>query len=119
LGFIGGFEFAPYRQIAPAPSDALEAKIFICALVERQAGRLEKLLAEHKAIDAAEALERYDRAALDGSPEYERFRFAGTVASEDGVAVNPKSAIQNRVGERTPHAPLVFAAASWESGWLA
>src|SRR5208282_372754 len=40
----------------------------------RHVGRLEELLAEHEEIEAAEAAERYDRAALDCSPAFERHR---------------------------------------------
>jgi len=72
LGYQGGFEFVPYREIAPAPSDETEALVLICSVIERHVGRLEKLLAEHEEIEAAEAAERYDRAALDCSPAFER-----------------------------------------------
>ncbi len=64
----------PYREIAPAPSDKTAALILICSVTERHVGRLEELLAEHKEIEAAEAAERYDRAALDCSPAFERHR---------------------------------------------
>ncbi len=74
LGYVGGFEFVPYRQIAPAPSDETEALILICSVIERHVGRLEELLAEHEEIEADEAAERYDRAALDCSPAFERHR---------------------------------------------
>ena len=74
LGYVGGFEFVPYRQIAPPPSDKNAALILICSVIERQVGRLEELLAEHEQIEAAEAAERYDRAALDCSPAFERHR---------------------------------------------
>ena len=74
MGYIGGFEFAPYREIAPPPSDKNAALILICSVIERHVGRLEELLAEHEQIEAAEAAERYDRAALDCSPAFERHR---------------------------------------------
>ena len=74
LGYVGGFEFVPYRQIAPPPSDKNAALILICSVIERHVGRLEELLAEHEQIEAAEAAERYDRAALDCSPAFERHR---------------------------------------------
>ena len=74
LGYVGGFEFVPYRQIAPPPSDKNAALILICSVIERHVGRLEELLAEHEQIEAAEADERYDRAALDCSPAFERHR---------------------------------------------
>ncbi|MGZ3380699.1 MAG: hypothetical protein ACXVBB_10595, partial [Isosphaeraceae bacterium] len=74
LGYIGGFQFVPYRQIAPPPSDKTAALILICSVIERHVGRLEELLAEHEQIEAAEATERYDRAALDCSPVFERHR---------------------------------------------
>ena len=64
----------PYRQIAPPPSDKTAALILICSVIERHVGRLEELLAEHEQIEAAEADQRYDRAALDCSPAFERHR---------------------------------------------
>jgi len=74
LGYIGGFEFVPYREIAPAPSNENAAMILICSVIERHVGRLEELLAAHEEIEADEADERYDRAALDCSPAFERHR---------------------------------------------
>ena len=74
LGYIGGFQFVTYRQIAPPPSDKNAALILICSVIERHVGRLAELLAEHEEIEAAEAAERYDRAALDCSPAFERHR---------------------------------------------
>ena len=74
LGYIGGFQFVPYREIAPPPSDKTAALILICSVIERHVGRLEELLAEHEQIEADEADERYDRAALDCSPAFERHR---------------------------------------------
>src|SRR5208337_5431401 len=71
---VGGFEFVTYREIAPPPSDKNAALILICSVIERHVGRLEELLAEHEQIEAAEAAERYDRAALDCSPAFERHR---------------------------------------------
>ena len=74
MGYIGGFQFVTYREIAPPPSDKNAALILICSVIERHVGRLEELLAEHEQIEAAEAAERYDRAALDCSPAFERHR---------------------------------------------
>ena len=74
LGYIGGFQFVPYREIVPPPSDKTAALILICSVIERHVGRLEELLAEHEQIEAAEAAERYDRAALDCSSAFERHR---------------------------------------------
>ncbi len=74
LGYKGGFQFVPYREIAPPPSDETEAMILICSVIERQFGRLEELLAQHEEIEADEADERYDRVALDCSPAFERHR---------------------------------------------
>ena len=74
MGYIGGFEFVSYRQIAPPPSDKNAALILICSVIERHVGRLEELLAEHEEIEADEADEQYDRAALDCSPAFERHR---------------------------------------------
>jgi len=72
--YKGGFMSAPYREIAPPPSDESAALTLIRSIIERHVGRLEELLAEHEAIEAEEAAERYDRAALDCSPEFERHR---------------------------------------------
>ncbi|MGA2705320.1 MAG: hypothetical protein ABSH35_30075 [Isosphaeraceae bacterium] len=74
LGYIGGFQFVPYREIAPVPSDKTAALILIRSVIERHVGRLEELLAEHEEIEADEAAERYDRAALDCSRAFERQR---------------------------------------------
>ena len=74
LGYIGGFQFVPYREIAPPPSDETAALTLIRSVIERHVGRLNELLAEHEEIEADEADERYDRAALDCSPEFERHR---------------------------------------------
>ena len=64
----------PCREIAPPPSDETAALILICSVIERHVGRLEELLAEHEEIEADEAAKRYDRAALDCSPAFERHR---------------------------------------------
>ena len=74
LGYKGGFQFVPYREIAPPPSDETAALTLIRSVIERHVGRLEELLAEHEQIEADEAAERYDRAALDCSTEFERHR---------------------------------------------
>src|SRR5208283_1911698 len=74
LGYKGGFQFVPYREIAPPPSDETAALSLIRSVIERHVGRLQELLAQHEQIEAAEAAERYDRAALDWSPEFERYR---------------------------------------------
>ena len=74
VGFRGGFEFASYREVASAPSNEDDAWLLICTVAERQIDRLEKLLEFHKAIEAEEASERDDLAALDTSPAFERHR---------------------------------------------
>ena len=74
LGYKGGFQFVPYREIAPPPSDETAALTLIRSVIKRHVGRLNDLLAEHEAIEADEAAERYDRAALDCSPAFERHR---------------------------------------------
>jgi hypothetical protein len=74
LGYKGGFQFVPYREIAPPPSDETAALTLIRSVIERHVGRLNDLLAEHEEIEADEADERYDRAALDCSTEFERHR---------------------------------------------
>ncbi|MGZ3431226.1 MAG: hypothetical protein ACXWN0_05675 [Isosphaeraceae bacterium] len=74
VGYKGGFMIVPYREIAPAPSDETAALTLIGSVIERHVGRLNELLAEHEEIEADEADERYDRAALDCSPAFERHR---------------------------------------------
>ena len=74
LGFIGGFDYVPYRAIAPPPRDATAAMALIRSVIDENVGRLQELLAAHEAIATAEAAERHDRAALDCSPEFERHR---------------------------------------------
>jgi hypothetical protein len=74
LGYRGGFQFVPYREIAPPPSDETAALTLIRSVIEQHVGRLNELLAEHEEIEADEADERYDRAALDCSPGFERHR---------------------------------------------
>jgi hypothetical protein len=74
VGYKGGFMIVPYREIAPAPSDETAALSLIRSVIERHVGRLEELLAEHEEIEAEEAAERYDRAALDCSRAFERHR---------------------------------------------
>ncbi len=48
LGYKGGFQFVPYREIAPPPSDETAALSLIRSVIERHVGRLEELLAEHE-----------------------------------------------------------------------
>jgi len=74
VGYKGGLMNVPYREIAPPPNDETEALSLIRSVIERHVGRLHKLLAEHEEIEAEEAAERYDRAALDCSPAFERHR---------------------------------------------
>jgi hypothetical protein len=74
LGNKGGFQYVPYREIASPPSDKTAALTLIRSVIERHVGRLEELLAEHEEIEADEADERYDRAALDCSTEFARHR---------------------------------------------
>ena len=63
-----------YRIITAPPRDRNEAMVLICTTIEKNVGRLEKLLKEYEAIEAEEADERYDRAALDCSRAFERHR---------------------------------------------
>src|SRR5208337_3936086 len=74
VGCKGGFMIVPYREIAPPPSDETAALTLIRSVIEQHVGRLEELLAVHEEIEADEAAERYDRAALDCSPAFERHR---------------------------------------------
>ena len=74
LGYRGGFQFVPYREIAPPPSDKTAALTLIYSVIERHVGWLEELLAEHEEIEADEVAERHDRAVLDCSTEFERHR---------------------------------------------
>jgi len=64
----------PYREIAPRPRDKTAALALIRSVIEQHVGRLKELLAEHEEIEEDEAAERYDRAALDCSPAFERHR---------------------------------------------
>src|SRR5208337_2160564 len=57
-GYRGGFQFVPYREIAPPPSDETAALTLIRSVIERHVGRLEELLAEHEQTEAAETDER-------------------------------------------------------------
>ncbi len=74
LGYYGGFQYVNYRIITAPPRDKSEAMVLICTTIEKNVGRLEKLLKEYEAIEAEEADERYDRAALDCSRAFERHR---------------------------------------------
>ena len=74
LGYYGGFQFVNYRIITAPPLDKNEAMVLICTVIAKNVGRLEKLLKEYEAIEAEEADERYDRAALDCSRAFERHR---------------------------------------------
>jgi len=64
----------PWREIGPRPRDKTEALTLIRSVIEQHVGRLQELLAEHEEIEAEEAAERCDRAALDCSPAFERHR---------------------------------------------
>ncbi len=74
LGYYGGFQYVNYRIITAPPRDKNEAMVLICTVIAKNVGRLEKLLKEYEAIEAEEADERYDRAALDCSRAFERHR---------------------------------------------
>ncbi len=74
LGYYGGFQYVNYRIITAPPRDKNEAMVLICTSIEKNVGRLEKLLKDYEAIEAEEADERYDRAALDCSRAFERHR---------------------------------------------
>ena len=64
MGYYGGLKYVPYREIALPPSDETTALNLIRSVIERHVGRLQELLAKHEEIEADEAAERYDRAAL-------------------------------------------------------
>ena len=66
MGYKGGFEFVPYREIAPPPSDETAAVILIGSVIERHVAGSRSCWAEHEQIEADEADERYDRAAGPG-----------------------------------------------------
>ena len=74
LGYYGGFQYVNYRIITAPPRDKNEAMVLICTVIAKNVGRLEKLLKEYEAIEAEQADERYDRAALDCSRAFERHR---------------------------------------------
>ena len=63
-----------WREIAPRPADKAKALEFILGVIDEQAGRLEQRVAEFEQIAEAEAAERFDRAAFDPSPGFERHR---------------------------------------------
>ncbi len=62
------------RKATILDPDRNEAMVPICTTIMKHVGRLEKLLKEYEAIEAEEADERYDRAALDCSRAFERHR---------------------------------------------
>ena len=62
------------REIAPRPGDQAEAWKTLYAVVEQHIHRLEALLVRNKDMEAEEANDWVDRAALDLSPEFERHR---------------------------------------------
>ncbi len=70
----GGFVCKPWRELGPRPRDKAEALCRIRKAMDERVERLEELLAEHEEIEADEAAERCDRAALDCSKEFERHR---------------------------------------------
>ena len=74
LGYYGGFQYVNYRIITAPSLDKNEAMVLIYTTIMKNVGRLEKLLKEYEAIEAEEADERYDRAALDCSRAFERHR---------------------------------------------
>jgi hypothetical protein len=63
-----------WREIAPRPADQDEAERVLNMVIERWIGRLQALLSEHEALAQAEAAEIADRAAFDGSAEFDRMR---------------------------------------------
>jgi len=70
-----GFIFLkPWRELGPRPRDKAAALAFIRSVIDEHVDRLKELLAEHEEIEADEATERCDRAALDCSPAFERHR---------------------------------------------
>jgi len=64
----------PWRELGPRPRDKAAALAFIRSVIDERVDRLKELLAEHEEIEADEAAERCDRAALDCSPAFERHR---------------------------------------------
>ena len=70
LGYIGGFEFVPDREIAPPPIDETAALTSIRSVTSSgtSAGSV-SCWPSMKEIEADEADERYDRAVLDCSPD--------------------------------------------------
>jgi hypothetical protein len=63
-----------WDDLAPRPQDAKEATAILHEVVDQHVSRLDALLARHEAISAEEAAAWADRAALDGSKEFERHR---------------------------------------------
>ena len=68
------------------------------SVIEQHVGRLNDLLAEHEEIEADE---RYDRAALDCSPAFERHRrYQSARQRADVNAGNPSENAQGRIRNR-------------------
>ena len=65
-----------WQEITRRPSDTDEAWAVLYAIVDDHVSRLKELLTGHQAIEASEAEDPdwADHAALDCSPEFERFR---------------------------------------------
>jgi hypothetical protein len=63
-----------WREIAPRPADLAEAQQVLDGIIACEISRLEALLAEYDVLAAGEAAEIADRAAFDGSAEFDRLR---------------------------------------------
>jgi hypothetical protein len=63
-----------WREIVPRPVDEAEAQAVLDGIIAREIGRLEAILAEYEMLAAAEAAEIADRAAFDGTAEFDRLR---------------------------------------------
>jgi hypothetical protein len=72
-----------WREIAPRPAHAVEAQEVIDAVIAREIGRMEALVAEYDVLAAAEAAEIADRAAFDGTAEFDRLRRCQTARARE------------------------------------
>jgi hypothetical protein len=101
-----------WREIAPRPKDVAEAQQVLAGVIAREIGRLEALLAEYELLAAAEIA---DRAAFDGTAEFDRLRRCQTARARELLrtidlmlklrTTEPEMSEGNRTNGRHPAAP--------------
>ena len=116
LGYYGGFQYVHYRIITAPPRDKNEAMVLICTVIAKNVGRLEKLLEEYQAIEAEEADERYDRAALDCSRAFERHRRYQSARTRELLRVleEYRKMRKEEIGEGTADGNCQMTDAKWQ-----